>query len=55
MFVEKNGKIYEVTERKEFWSVILKGDGVTVDFQIDKKLCETEEDVEKYIKREGMF
>lgn len=55
MIVEKNGKSYEVTERKKFWSVVLKSGSLTVDFQVSKDICETEAELKEYIEKEDMF
>lgn len=55
MIVEKNGKQYEVTERKKYWSVVLKSGALTVDFQVSKDICATMEEAKEYIRTEDMF
>lgn len=55
MIIEKNGKCYEVTERKNYWSIVLKSGALTVDFQVDKDICATVEDLKEYIQKEKMF
>lgn len=55
MIVEKNGKQYEVTERKKHWSVVLKSGALTLDFQVSKDICGTIEELKEYIQKENMF
>lgn len=55
MIIEKNDKLYEVTERKKHWSVVLKSGSLTVDFQVSKDICATVEELKEYIQRENMF
>ena len=55
MIVEKNGKLYELNERKNHWSVVLKSGSLTVDFQVSKDICATIEELKEYIQKEDMF
>ena len=55
MTVEKNGKLYEVYERKTIWSVILKSGALTVNIQVPKDICVTFEEVKEYIQKDDMF
>ena len=55
MFIEKNGKIYEVSERSKHWSVVWKSGALSADFQVSKDICKTESDVKSYIEKEEMF
>lgn len=55
MIVEKNEKMYEVTERKKHWSVVLKSGALTADFQVSKDICATIEELKDYIQKEDMF
>ena len=55
MTVEKNGKQYEVYERKTIWSVILKSGALTVNIQVPKDICATFEEVKEYIQKDDMF
>jgi hypothetical protein len=55
MIIEKNGKIYEVSERSKHWSVVLKSGVLSVDFQVSKDICETKAELKKYIEKEEMF
>lgn len=55
MIIEKNGKIYEVSERAKHWSVVLKSGALSVDFQVSKDICETEAELKEYIEKEEMF
>ncbi len=53
--IEKNGKKYEITECKNYWSVVWNNGGLSVDFQVEKEICTTREELEKYIQKEDMF
>lgn len=55
MIVEKNGKLYELNERKNHWSVILKSGALSVDFQVSKDICTTVEELKEYIQKDNMF
>lgn len=55
MIIEKNGKMYEVSERSKHWLVVLKSGALSVDFQVSKDICETEAELKEYIKKEEMF
>ena len=55
MVIEKNGKQYEVTERKKHWSVVLRSGALTADFQVSKDVCATVEELKEYIQKETMF
>lgn len=55
MIVEKNGKLYELNERKKHWSVVLKSGSLTADFQVSKDICATVEELKEYIQKENMF
>ncbi len=49
MVIEKNGKIYTVTEHPKKWSVTLNDDKLTAVFDVSKELCQTEEQLRAYV------
>ena len=55
MRIKKDDKEYTVIERKDYWSVSLNYKGLTVDFQVNKDLCETENALQDYILGNDMF
>ena len=56
MMIEKNGKLYEVTEQKRYWLVTLKSESpIEVAYRVSKDLCSTLEEVKTYIRNENMF
>ena len=56
MFTVAKGKnVYTVKEYMKHWTVSTTNGKLKVDYQIDKELCETREDVEKYIANESAF
>ena len=55
MIIEKDSKIYEVSERSKYWSVVLKSGTLSVNFQVSKEICKTEADLQDYIVKEKMF
>ena len=55
MIIEKHEKKYEILERKNHWSVVLKSGALSVDFQVSKDICKNEAEVKAYIMAEDMF
>ena len=55
MFTEKNGKKYEITEKKNGWAVVWERGSVKAEFIIPKEICKTDNDVREYILSQSMF
>lgn len=55
MIIEKNGKIYEISERSKDWSVVWKSGALSVDFKVSKDICKTAAELKEYIEKEEMF
>lgn len=53
--VTKGEKVYTVKECVKHWTVSATNGKLKVDYQIDKEICKTREDVEKYIASESAF
>lgn len=49
MHIEKNGKIYTVTENLKSWSVKTESGKVSVSYSIQKELCPTFEELCEYL------
>lgn len=49
MTVEKNGILYEVIEKAQKWTLVNKGDGVTIKFTIKKTDCPTADDLKAFV------
>lgn len=55
MNIEKNGKTYVISECKNHWTVKYSAGGLSVSFEVDKKMCETENELIEYVKDNDMF
>lgn len=53
--VTKGEKAYAVKEWKNHWTVSTGKGKLTIDIRIAKDLCETFEDLKKYIENENIF
>ena len=55
MQIKKGEKTYTVCECKEHWSVSIAENVLSVQYNVDKELCKTEEELAEYIKSNDMF
>ena len=55
MSIVKNGKIYTVHEYAKHWSVTTEAGGLSVQFKIDKEICESETQLIEYVKNNDIF
>ncbi len=55
MTINKNGKEYTITERKECWTVSRKIGALTVEYKVPKVVCTTEAELRTYVEREEIF
>lgn len=56
MFTVTKGKnLYTVKEYEKKWTASTSIGKLTVDYHIDKEICATRKDVEKYIESETVF
>ncbi|MDD6301300.1 MAG: hypothetical protein PUA58_06165 [Ruminococcus sp.] len=56
MFTVTKGKtIYTVKECAKHWTVSTTNGKLNINYQIDKELCNTREEIEKYIASEAAF
>lgn len=55
MTITKDEKEYTIAEYKYYWRVTRKSGGLTVEYKINKNICETEKDLCEYIKSENIF
>lgn len=55
MTTQKNGKTYTVSEYKNHWTVKYSAGGLSVNYKVDKGLCESEDELAEYIKNNDMF
>jgi len=49
MIIEKNGKVYTVTEHADKWKVAAESGKLSVAFDISKDLCKTAGDLREYV------
>lgn len=49
MQIEKNGKVYTVTESSTQWTVKAESGKLSVAFDVSKDLCETAVDLREYV------
>ncbi len=49
MIIEKNGKVYMVTELHDKWSVDTDSGKLSITFSVSKDLCPTVDELRKYI------
>ncbi len=47
--VSKNGKTYKIKECSKYWSVSTEEGELSVQYKVDKKLCDTEQSLRDYI------
>ncbi len=55
MKIKKGEKEYTVVERKKYWSVSIILGGLTVDYEIDKSICNTEAELRDYVQTDKSF
>ena len=55
MIVEKNGKIYSVSEHSAKWVVKSNSGKLSVSYDVSKELCSTEDDLREYIQASELF
>lgn len=55
MTIAKGEKSYTVRECKNHWNVTTNAGGLSVNYEVDKALCKTEEELAEYIKNNDMF
>lgn len=49
MQIEKNGKVYTVTESSTKWTVKAESGKLSIAFDVSKDLCETAGDLREYV------
>jgi hypothetical protein len=55
MTIEKNGKIYKVTEQSKTWTVSTDKNNVTVSAKITKADCPTFDDLKMFVAENDLF
>lgn len=55
MTIEKNGKIYKVTEQSKTWTVSTDKNNVTVSAKITKTDCPTFDDLKMFVAENDLF
>lgn len=55
MTIEKNGKIYKVTEQSKTWTVSTDKNNVTVSAKITKADCSTFDDLKMFVAENDLF
>ena len=55
MIIEKNGKIYTVTETSTKWAVKSECGKLSVSFDVSKKICKTERELKEYVLNNELF
>lgn len=55
MTIEKNNKVYEVTETERVWTLSTKVGGVFVKFNVSKSDCPTLEDLKTFVIENSVF
>ncbi len=55
MKVEKNGKIYCISEQVKSWVVACRQGAVETEYKVDKAICPTLDELVAYIKSEKLF
>ncbi len=53
IFKDEEGRL--LCECKDYWSVCISGNALSVQYKVDKELCKTEEELAEYIKHNVMF
>lgn len=49
MIIEKNDKVYIITEFNNKWTIVFKNGKLSVAFDVSKELCPTTDDIRKYV------
>ena len=55
MTIYKENRKLEVKEKKDFWVLSCKIDGLDVEYKVSKDLCADEEEMRSYIEAEKIF
>lgn len=55
MIIEKNGKVYTVTELSDKWTVKAESGKLAVAFDVSKKICTTAAELQEYVLQNDMF
>ncbi len=55
MQIEKNGKIFDVTEKISLWAVSRKVGPLTIEIKVPKDVCGDEAALRAYVEREDLF
>ena len=55
MFIDKNGKNYEVRENKKSWTVSMSVGIVSISYNIPKEYCQTVAELKEYIAKSELF
>jgi len=49
MYIEKNGKMYTVSELRDKWTVKADNGKLSVSYDISKELCSTSDELRRYV------
>lgn len=55
MVIEKNSKVYTVTECRDKWTVKNESERLTITFEVSKMLCSTSDELCEYILNNNDF
>jgi hypothetical protein len=55
MIVEKNGKIFSISEQSKKWVIKSNSGKLSVSYDVSKDLCATEDELREYIKSSDLF
>ena len=55
MEIKKKGKVYEIKETVKQWTIKTTASKLGVNYNVPKEICETFEDLKKYIAENDLF
>ena len=55
MKIQKGNRIFVISEAAKKWTIKEIGGIISVEFNVDKELCQTEDDLREYVMNNDLF